>query len=202
MYSLSFGFTVFTEKHRRSRQRRGSAIWWGEPKQRPYRKWSEYRVGVWRFIYSYTKFFVHEDVIFNAVKYFKNISRQEEDYFNFWNWIFSLCRCYGWHVWKLEFLHQYFIFFLFFAQHKHKQFLEMLEHYRFNLLYMFNLSYFTEAILKNRTLTDAKKREQFTILKKQMEMDLMVKSMHVIYTNHFCHALNWDNVSGCVLQKL
>lgn len=71
-----------------------------------------------------------------------------------------------------------------------KQFLELLEHYRFNLLYMFNLSYFTEAILKNRTLTDAKKREQFTILKKQMEMDLMVKSMHVIYTNHFCHAWN------------
>lgn len=80
--------------------------------------------------------------------------------------------------------------FLFFAQHKHKQFRELLEHYRFNLLYMFNLSYFTEAILKNRTLTDAKKREQFTILKKQMEMDLMVKSMHVIYANHFCHALN------------
>lgn len=80
--------------------------------------------------------------------------------------------------------------FLFFAQHKHKQFLELLEHYRYNLLYMFDLSYFTEAILKNRTLTDAKKREQFTILKKQMEMDLMVKSMHVIYTNHFCHALN------------
>lgn len=80
--------------------------------------------------------------------------------------------------------------FPFFAQHKHKQFLELLEHYRFNLLYMFNLSYFTEAILKNQTLTDAKKREQFTILKKQMEMDLMVKSMHVIYTNHFCHAWN------------
>lgn len=91
--------------------------------------------------------------------------------------------------------------FLFFAQHKHKQFRELLEHYRFNLLYMFDLSYFTEAILKNRTLTDAKKREQFTILKKQMEMDLMVKSMHVIYTNHFCHALNWDNVSGLCLQK-
>lgn len=34
-------------------------------------------------IYSHTKFFVHEDVIFNAVKYFKYISRQEEDYFNF-----------------------------------------------------------------------------------------------------------------------
>lgn len=33
-----------------------------------------------------------------------------------------------------------------------------------------------EAILKNRTLTDAKKREQFTILKKQMEMDLMRRS--------------------------
>lgn len=36
-----------------------------------------------RFIYLYTKFFVHEDVIFNAVKYFNHISRQEEDYFNF-----------------------------------------------------------------------------------------------------------------------
>lgn len=78
--------------------------------------------------------------------------------------------------------------FLFFAQHKHKQFRELLEHYRFNLLYMFDLSYFTEAILKNRTLTDAKKREQFTILKKQMEMDLMVKSMHVIYKTMFLAA--------------
>lgn len=73
-------------------------------------------------------------------------------------------------------------FFPFFPQHK--QFFKLLDHYRFYLLYMLNLSYFTEAILKNRTLTDAKKREQFTILKKQMEMDLMVKYIPVICTNH------------------
>lgn len=61
---------------------------------------------------------------------------------------------------------------------------------------MLNLLYFTEAILKNRTLTDAKKREQFTILKKQMEMDLMVKYIHVICTNHFRYVKDSDSISG------
>lgn len=39
------------------------------------------------------------------------------------------------------------------------------------------LFHFIEAIMKNRSLVDAKKREQFAILKKQMELDLQVNML-------------------------
>lgn len=140
---------------------------------------------------NHTQSFLFILFIFNAVKYFISILVDKKRIILIFETKFSICiNVMDGMFASWNFYINILYLFLFFAQHKHKQFRELLEHYRFNLLYMFNLSYFTEAILKNRTLTDAKKREQFTILKKQMEMDLMVKSMHVIYTNHFCHAWN------------
>jgi hypothetical protein len=45
--------------------------------------------------------------------------------------------------------------------------------------------YFIEAILKNKSVADAKKREQFAILKKQMELDLQVRLSVVAYVQSY-----------------
>lgn len=74
-----------------------------------------------RFIYLYTKFFVHEDVIFNAVKYFISILVDKKRIILIFETKFSVCidvmdgMFASW-----NFYINILYLFLFFAQHKHK----------------------------------------------------------------------------------